>query len=151
MIDKFLRNSDISELNSPYLEGLLDEYFDGRFLPVVQTNRGCPFACAFCSEGQDYWTKVRRKNHDKLRMEVEYIAKKLAELPIENRRTDLLIADSNFGMFKEDVEFCKYLGELQDVYEYPKYINVATICSRLSRCTHNSHDYWTTPVSKNFI
>ena len=29
-------------------------------------------------------------------------------------------------MFKEDIETCKFIGKLQEKYEYPKYINVTT-------------------------
>ena len=48
------------------------------------------------------------------------------KLDPKNRRTDLLIADSNFGMFEEDLETCKVIAKEQNKNNYPKYINVAT-------------------------
>ncbi|MDX1429584.1 MAG: cobalamin-dependent protein, partial [Rhodothermales bacterium] len=123
---KVERILDLTLIPSPYLSGRLDEFFDGRLLPVIQTARGCPFTCTFCTEGLSYWNKVRHKTADVCHQEILYIAEKLHQLPKDKRRTDLLIADSNFGMFKEDIETCKVIAEVQDRFEYPKYINVAT-------------------------
>ena len=44
------RVTDLTSLPSPYLNGMLDEFFDGRLLPIVQFKRGCPFSCTFCCE-----------------------------------------------------------------------------------------------------
>src|SRR5262249_53562257 len=35
-------------LPSAYTSGLMDEFFDGKLYPIIQTNRGCPFECTFC-------------------------------------------------------------------------------------------------------
>ncbi len=123
---KIERIMDLSEIPSPYLSGRLDEFLDGKLLPITQTNRGCPFTCTFCTEGQGYWTKVRRKPRDIVEGEVKYISSKMNSLSATKKRTDLLIADSNFGMFEEDLDTCKVIAEEQDKNGYPKYINVAT-------------------------
>ena len=73
-------------------------FFDFPLIPMIETTRGCPFTCTFCTEGQSYWTKVRRKPRDVVENEVSYISDKMNTLPTEKRRTDLLIADSNFGI-----------------------------------------------------
>ena len=120
------RIMDLSEIPSPYLSGRLDEFLDGKLLPITQTNRGCPFTCTFCTEGQSYWTKVRRKPRDIVEGEVKYISNKMNSLPVTKKRTDLLIADSNFGMFEEDLDTCRVIADEQKKNNYPKYINVAT-------------------------
>ena len=124
--DKIERIMDLSEIPSPYLSNRLDEFLDGKLLPITQTNRGCPFTCTFCTEGQRYWTKVRRKPRNVVEGELSYISEKMNKLPPSKRRTDLLIADSNFGMFEEDLDTCKVIADEQDKTGYPKYINVAT-------------------------
>ena len=58
--------------------------------------------------------------------EISYISEKMNKLPKNKRRTDLLIADSNFGMFEEDLETCKVIAKKKNKNNYPKYINVAT-------------------------
>ena len=124
--NKLERVMDLSQIPSPYLSGRLDEFLDGKLLPITQTNRGCPFTCTFCTEGQGYWTKVKRKTREVVEGEVKYISSKMNSLHSSKRRTDLLIADSNFGMFSEDLDTCKVIAEEQDKNGYPKYINVAT-------------------------
>lgn len=121
---KLARFMNLEELPSPYLSGRLDPYLDGRLMPVIQTNRGCPFTCTFCTEGQHYWSKVKRKSLDILTKEIRYIATKLME---NNKfRKDLLIADSNFGMYEPDLEVAREIRKIQDEFSWPTYINVAT-------------------------
>ncbi len=120
------RVMNLETIPSPYLSGRLDEFFDGRLLPVIQTARGCPFECAFCTEGQVYWRKTKHKPPEVVRDEIIYIAEMLAALPEDERRNDLLIADSNFAMFQQDLDTCRVIAEVQDKYDYPRYINVAT-------------------------
>lgn len=121
------RIRDMSEVPSPYLSGKLDKFFDGLMLPIIQTNRGCPFKCTFCVEGVDYYNKVAKtKTLEKVDAELNYIAKKMSELRSRGGRADLHIADSNFGMYKEDLEICRYIADKQKRYSYPEYINVAT-------------------------
>lgn len=122
------RITDLADIPSPYLTGLMDEFFDGVFLPIIQTNRGCPFACTFCVEGMDYYTKVAKtRTLDKIQAELEYIAERMARLRQErNGRNDLHVADSNFGMYKEDLEICRFIADTQRRHGFPEYINVAT-------------------------
>ena len=117
---------DLSQIPSPYLSGRLDKFLDGKLLPIIQTNRGCPFSCTFCTEGQLYWNKVKTKPRNVVTKEIEYIADKMNKLSDGNKRTDLIIADSNFGMFEEDLETCRIIAKSQKDTNYPKYINVAT-------------------------
>ncbi len=122
------RIRDMTEVPSPYLTGKLDKFFDGTMLPIIQTNRGCPFQCTFCVEGVDYYNKVAKtKNLEKVDAELEYIASRMARLRDDKGgRSDLHIADSNFGMYKEDLEICHSIAAKQKKYSYPEYINVAT-------------------------
>jgi len=120
------RLSSLAQMTSPYVNGRLDKFFGGRLLPIIQTNRGCPFTCTFCTEGQSYWSKVRKKSQDVINSEIEYISKKISEFPDDQKRYELYISDSNFGMFKEDLSTCLFISQMQEKYSYPKYINVTT-------------------------
>ena len=120
------RITDLTDIPSPYTTGKMDEFFDGRLLPIIQTNRGCPFACTFCVEGDNYYNKVRRSVTDKVSAELDYIGKKMQVLRASGGRNDLFIADSNFGMYKEDISTAHSLAKTRSLYGWPEYINVAT-------------------------
>ncbi|MCX6620122.1 MAG: cobalamin-dependent protein [Acidobacteria bacterium] len=52
------RHKGVDEIPSPWLTGILDEFFDGKLAPIIETNRGCPFTCTFCCQGTGWYTKV---------------------------------------------------------------------------------------------
>lgn len=117
---------DFSELPSPYLSGLMDEFFDGKLMPIIQTTRGCPFACTFCVEANDYYTKRHRKKSDTLKAEIDYIGQRMKAARNAGGRNDLHIADSNYGMYKEDIETSHFIADSQEKYGWPDYIVCST-------------------------
>ena len=110
---------DINEIPSPYLMGMMDKFFDDTLIPVIQTNRGCPYKCSFCWEGGDYFNKIKRFDQERLFAEMDYIADRA-------KVNDLQITDANFGIFKEDLETAKKVTELQKSHNYPETILSAT-------------------------
>ena len=125
------RHKEIDEIPSPYLTGIMDEFFDGRLTPMIETNRGCPFTCTFCCQGTGWYTKVHYFTKERIRDEVHYIARKVKELcPSVGA---FRIADSNYGMFERDPELSSYIGETQKLYGYPTYIDATTGKNRPDR------------------
>jgi len=110
---------NIEELPSPYLMGLMDKFFDNKLIPMIHTTRGCPFSCAFCSEGTSYYNKVFQRNEN-LENELKYISKKTKKIK------NLFISDANFGMYKQDLDKARIISMCQKKYNYPKYIHVST-------------------------
>lgn len=123
---KFIENpirpriKNLSEIPSPYTTGLFDEFFDGKLMPLVEFTRGCPFSCLYCDQSNPYHTPISRKNLSDVKEELEYIAKRF------KGAKDLFIADSNFGMFDQDIEVAKLISEIKRKYDWPEYIQVAT-------------------------
>lgn len=109
----------LDDVPSPYLMGLMDKFFDENLGPMIHTTRGCPFKCAFCTEGAAYYNSVEQR-HAGLREELNYIA------PRVRGPRDLYITDANFGMFSQDVGKAEVIAECQKEYGYPKYIHVST-------------------------
>ena len=120
------RLKNLTEIPSPYLDGRMDEFFDGRLMPILQTNRGCPFSCTFCVEGRSYYNKIYKNDSEKVTTEIDYIARHMAALREQKGRNDFCIADSNFGMFKTDLETCGAIAKAQKEHGWPDYIIVAT-------------------------
>ena len=112
------RVKSIEELPSPYLDGLMDKFFDGVLTPLIHTTRGCPFKCTFCTEGADYYNKVAQRVS--LEDELRYIAERIGAVP------DLGCSDANFGMFKQDIEKSRIIHSIQKEFDWPKRFNVST-------------------------
>jgi len=114
-----IRNLD--EIPSPYLAGILDHFFDDKLVPMLQTNRGCPFLCTFCTDGRESVNQVNRFGKQRVKDELDYIAKHVKE-DIHS----LYISDLNFGMLPGDLETCNSIVEIQKKYNYPEKINATT-------------------------
>ena len=114
-----IRNLD--EIPSPYLTGILDHFFDDKLVPMLQTNRGCPFLCTFCTDGRESVNQVNRFGKQRVKDELGYIAKHVKE-----NIHSLYISDLNFGMLPGDLETCNSIVEIQKKYNYPEKINATT-------------------------
>jgi len=68
-----IRISQLDEIPSPYLTGLMDKFFDGNLSPMVQTNRGCPFRCTFCTDGSNLVQQVNKFSLDRVNLEPQYV------------------------------------------------------------------------------
>lgn len=116
-----VRIADINEIPSPFLTGavpLVDQR--GEFLydvALIETNRGCPFKCAFCYWGGATGQKVRAFERDRLRAEVEMFSR----LKVES----LVMCDANFGLLKTDLPFIEDVIALKQRYGYPRNIDTS--------------------------
>jgi len=116
-----IRTKQLDEIPSPYTTGLLDEFFDGRLAPMIQTNRGCPFSCTFCVDGSDLANKVNSFSTERVSKELHYIAKHVTP-----KMHSMHISDLNFGMYPQDLEICDSIKEIQQKYNFPKYVKVTS-------------------------
>jgi putative methyltransferase len=104
------RISDISEIPSPFLEGVFEKNRYSWML--IETNRGCPFKCNYC-----YWgsgatgVRVYKYDEERIKQELLWIS--------QARCWYLFIADANWGMLKRDVELSRYIVECQQQYGSP--------------------------------
>jgi len=114
---RFIEN--LEEIPSPYLAGIMDEFFGSNLIPLIETNRGCPYSCAYCAWGKSSQKKIFTFPLERVKQEIEYIAKRTKEVNL------LMIGDANFGIFERDVEIAKFLRHIRDTYNYPRDIFVA--------------------------
>ncbi len=115
--DLMPRVKSLDELPSPYTAGLMDKFFDGILIPMTHTTRGCPFKCSFCTEGTSYYDKVAKRTT--LSEDLEYIGQRKGTIQ------DLYISDANFGMFAEDKLKAEAIADVQERYDWPRYIHVS--------------------------
>jgi radical SAM superfamily enzyme YgiQ (UPF0313 family) len=109
-----IENLDI--IPSPFLTGaikLTDE--NGKFpydVALLETNRGCPYKCAFCYWGGAVGQRVRAFSRERLRKELEVFA--------QHGVHTIVLCDANFGMLPIDYEFVEDMIEVRDRYGFPK-------------------------------
>ena len=97
----------------------MDKFFDQPIIPIIETTRGCPFACAFCADGLASKNLVHRYDPQRTKEELNYIAKRVKDV------NELQLADLNFGMYKQDAITAKMIAEIHEKFDYPKTLTVA--------------------------
>ncbi|MBQ7639230.1 MAG: radical SAM protein [Clostridia bacterium] len=128
---------DLSALPSPYLTGVFDKLLEenpGReFLSVLETNRGCPYKCAYCDWVTD--KRMRFFPMEKIKAEIRWLG--------EHRIAYCFCGDSNFGMYDRDIEIAECLVATKRELGFPEVFRpcyeknsadrVFKICSILNR------------------
>lgn len=128
---------DLSVLPSPYLTHVFDKIIKenpGReFLSVLETNRGCPYGCAYCDWVTD--KKMRFFPIEKVKAEIRWLG--------EHKIAYCFCGDSNFGMFDRDIEIAEYIVKAKKELGFPEVFRpcyeknsadrVFKICSILNR------------------
>lgn len=108
---------DLDEIPSPYLEGLLDPFFDDHIIPIIETNRSCPYRCTFCAWGIGT-QKLARFSEGRVLDEIDYISKR-ARLT-----ANMYVADANFAILERDADFARRMRENHHKYGFPGHVMV---------------------------
>jgi radical SAM superfamily enzyme YgiQ (UPF0313 family) len=108
---------DLDQIPSPYTSGMFKNFMDKyRLLPQIETLRGCPYKCTFCTVGL---------NEGKLRKHsLEYSKQEIMYLKDNYPHTVLRIADPNWGMVKKDVELADFIHDIYEKEGYPSTLRV---------------------------
>jgi len=110
------RETKLNLIPSPYLLGifdqLLEKYHDYEWLVLWESNRGCPYSCAYCCWGRSDQNHVYNFPMQRIKDELKWFS--------EHKIKFTLSCDSNFGMFKRDIELAEYVAELYKTTGYPQ-------------------------------
>lgn len=111
------RVRNLDEFPSPYLNGMLDSFLESGLRPILETVRGCPYRCAFCEQGSEFFTKIAPLSVERVAAEVEYIRER-------TKADQLILADVNFGILKRDLEVAKFLKASHLEHGWPRSLYV---------------------------
>ncbi|MCR5040864.1 MAG: cobalamin-dependent protein [Clostridia bacterium] len=104
----------LDDMPSPYTAGLFDrmleEYPTVQFQGTLETNRGCPYDCAFCD--WCFTERIRKFPIEKIKSEIKWMS--------DHRIPYCYCADANFGIFPRDYEIAEYVVERNKATGYPK-------------------------------
>ena len=106
---------DLDEIPSPYLSGMADEFFDQELLPMLETNRGCPYNCTYCVWGVG--NKVRSFSLPRIIQELDYCRHHAPG-------SLLMINDANFGLFDRDLQIAQEIKKLYNEHGWPESVVV---------------------------
>ncbi|MDI3419570.1 B12-binding domain-containing radical SAM protein [Streptomyces luteolus] len=98
---------DLATVPSP-LSVYADTELSGTTLLVYETNRGCPYSCAFCYWGGATNSKVRQFPMERVAADLERAVR------LAGPNMMLALADANFGILPRDVEIARMLVDLCD-------------------------------------
>lgn len=105
---------ELTDFPSPYLSGVFDSILEkeehSSLLCVLETNRGCPYSCSYCD-----WCagrRVRQFPMEKVLSELKWFSEQKIEY--------CFCADSNFGLFKRDIEIASQAAQYKKNTGYPK-------------------------------
>ena len=106
------------EFPSPYLEGIFDRLVAAHpeihFSMTIETNRGCPYSCAYCDWGADRG-KFLLIPMERVKAEIDWAARHKIEY--------VNCADGNFGVLERDEEIADYLVETKRCEGFPEKFN----------------------------
>lgn len=112
---------DTEELDrypSPYLTGIFEYLFtqapqDISYQAILETNRGCPFACSYCFWGKGGRNKqLRYHRMERIAAEIEWCGR--------HQIRYVFNADSNFGIHPRDRQIADLLVATKKRYGYPE-------------------------------
>ena len=97
----------------------IDNGKNKQFTLLWETDRGCPFKCAFCDWGSATNSKVRRFSDERIRQEIDFFTEELG--------VDVLYhVGANLGIFPRDLEFVKYICQKKKETGFPKTFQYST-------------------------
>lgn len=111
------RIADLDALPSPYLTGEFDHIPPEIWQPclTIETNRGCPYGCAFCDWGSSTMSRIRKFSLERVAAELEWAA--------ERAIWSINVADANFGIMSRDVEIAGFIASAASRHEGPRLVN----------------------------
>lgn len=100
------------QMPTPYIDGVFDNILKrtDRIAASFETNRGCPYACAFCDWGGTARNKINFFDDENIQKTIEYI---FSHDNIHN----LEIVDANFGIVERDKLYIEKMIGLKEQRE----------------------------------
>lgn len=108
------KNYDVGAYPSPYKAGLFDRMFEEyptvNFHATLETNRGCPYSCAFCD--WCFTKKIRYFPLERIKEDIDWMS--------QHKITYCYCADANFGISDRDIEIANYILAKKTESGYPQ-------------------------------
>lgn len=125
---------ELDEIPSPYQNGMMDEFLAEPFVPLLETNRSCPYRCTFCAWGIGTG-KLARFSTERIFADIDYIG---SHNPAS---ANIFIVDANFSILERDVEIARHLYESHEKYGFPGHVGCQWNKSRPDRVIRVAREF----------
>jgi DNA repair photolyase len=123
-----IRTYQVKSIPTPYTDGIFDEILrtENKIKASFETNRGCPYACAFCDWGGQAQSKITMFEKDLVFAQIEkiYSHKNVHEIEI---------LDANFGIVKSDIDIIDHMIAMQQKYNNKIYVSYSGLAKNGSK------------------
>ena len=101
----------LHKLPTPYTDGIFDNIFNnnGTFKVSFESNRGCPYRCAFCDWGGQAKSKLTIFDQND-------VFKTIDKIYQYSNIKELEILDANFGILEQDIDIINHMIKCQEKY-----------------------------------
>jgi len=111
---------NLNLIPSPYLSGvfapLLQLHPEGYWSALMESNRGCPFSCAFCYWGAGERRRVRTYSIERIFDEIDWFSEHQIEF--------LFCCDANFGLLERDMDIVERVADNKARTGFPRAFSV---------------------------
>ena len=114
------RITDFSEVPSPFLEGVFEPMLAAHpeieWVGLWETNRGCPFTCAYCDWGSRTKNKVVARDIEEVYQEADWFSSHQIQF--------IFCCDANFSLLQRDLDIVRKVAGNKARTGYPKALSV---------------------------
>lgn len=114
------RITDMSEIPSPLLAGVFEPMVAARpeveWIGLWETNRGCPFTCAYCDWGSKTKNRVVARDIEDIFREADWFSAHRIEF--------IFCCDANFSLLRRDLDIVKRVAANKERWGFPKALSV---------------------------
>lgn len=111
------RIKNLNEIPSVYLEGIFDHLIrQENWSALIETNRGCPYTCAFCYWGKRQENRIYQYDLERVFKEIDWLS--------EHKIQFIFCCDGNFGILPRDIDIARKVAENKKKYGYPEAFSV---------------------------
>lgn len=123
-----IRTYQTDQLPTPYTDGVFDPILETgvKVKASFETNRGCPYACAFCDWGGQAQSKLTRFDRDGIYQQIDKIYSHQNVHEIE-------ILDANFGIVEDDLRTIDHMIAMQRKHQNRIYVSYSGLAKNGSR------------------
>ncbi len=91
----------------------------------METSRGCPFTCRYCSWNSSLGSKPARFSYERAISDILYL--------VRNQVYCIRFTDANLGLFSQDLEVIKFIAKCKEEYGFPKVVEFCPSKTHLQR------------------